>query len=97
MPLTVIASTALNPQFGASAEAFQRFWIAQSEELARKSTRGVLIRAEGSSHHVHLDVPELSSKPFVRSSSNCPGDSLRSDLFKQPPKTSGISVVWYVA
>jgi pimeloyl-ACP methyl ester carboxylesterase len=59
MPLTVIASTAPNPQFGASAEAFQRFWVAQSEELARKSTRGVFIRAEGSSHHVHLDVPEL--------------------------------------
>jgi pimeloyl-ACP methyl ester carboxylesterase len=62
MPLTVIASTAPNPQFGASAEAFQRYWIAQSEELARKSTRGVFIRAEGSSHHVHLDAPQLIIK-----------------------------------
>jgi pimeloyl-ACP methyl ester carboxylesterase len=59
MPLTVIASTKPNPQFGASAEAFQQFWIAQSEELARKSTRGAFIRAEGSSHHVHQDAPQL--------------------------------------
>ena len=59
MPLTVIASTKPNPQFGALAEAFQRFWIAQSAELAVESTRGVFIPAEGSSHHVHLDAPQL--------------------------------------
>jgi pimeloyl-ACP methyl ester carboxylesterase len=59
LPLTVIASTKPNPQFGASAEAFQQFWIAQSEELARKSTHGAFIRADGSSHHIHLDAPQL--------------------------------------
>jgi pimeloyl-ACP methyl ester carboxylesterase len=59
LPLTVIASTEPNPNFGSSAEAYQQFWINQSENLAKKSTRGKFILAEGSSHHIHLDNPEL--------------------------------------
>jgi len=59
LPLTVIASTRPNPLFGDSAEAYQRFWIEQSESLAKKSTRGRFIRAEGSRHHIHLDTPQL--------------------------------------
>jgi pimeloyl-ACP methyl ester carboxylesterase len=59
LPLTVIASTEPNPNFGSSAEAYQQFWIDQSENLATKSTRGKFILAEGSSHHIHLDKPQL--------------------------------------
>jgi len=59
MPLTVVAATQPDPRFGDSAQAFRQFWNEQSEELAQKSTRGVFIRAEGSSHHIHLDAPEL--------------------------------------
>jgi hypothetical protein len=59
LPLIVIASTEPNPNFGSSAEAYQQFWIEQSESLTKKSTRGKFMRAEGSSHHIHLDMPEL--------------------------------------
>jgi pimeloyl-ACP methyl ester carboxylesterase len=59
IPLTVIASTQVNPNFGDSAQAYQQFWIAQSKELAGKSTRGNFLLAEGSSHHIHLDAPQL--------------------------------------
>jgi pimeloyl-ACP methyl ester carboxylesterase len=59
MPLTVVAATKPEPRFGDSAQAFQQFWIEQSEQLAKKSTQGVFIRAEGSSHHIHLDAPQL--------------------------------------
>jgi pimeloyl-ACP methyl ester carboxylesterase len=66
LPLTVIASTEPNPNFGDSAEAYQRFWIAQSSELAGKSTHGTFIRAEGSSHHIHLDAPQLVLDAVLR-------------------------------
>jgi pimeloyl-ACP methyl ester carboxylesterase len=59
IPLTVIASTRPNPDFGDSAVAFQESWIERSAALAQKSTAGAFVRAEGSSHHVHLDAPQL--------------------------------------
>jgi pimeloyl-ACP methyl ester carboxylesterase len=59
IPLTVIASTQANPNFGASAKAYQQYWIAQSKALSEKSTRGEFLLAEGSSHHIHLDAPNL--------------------------------------
>jgi len=59
IPLTVIAATEANPDFGEFAEPFQTFWIEQSRELAGKSSRGQFIKAEGSSHHIHLDAPQL--------------------------------------
>jgi hypothetical protein len=59
MPLTVVAATQPDPRFGDAAQAFRQFWNEQSEQLAQKSTRGVFIRAEGSSHHIHLDAPQL--------------------------------------
>jgi pimeloyl-ACP methyl ester carboxylesterase len=59
IPLTVVAATQPDLRFGESAQAFRQFWNEQSEQLARKSTRGVFMRAEGSSHHIHLDAPEL--------------------------------------
>jgi pimeloyl-ACP methyl ester carboxylesterase len=59
IPLTVIASTEPNPGFGASAEAFQEYWIEESRRLAARSQRGRFILAEGSGHHIHLDAPSV--------------------------------------
>jgi pimeloyl-ACP methyl ester carboxylesterase len=59
LPLTVIASTQSNPNFGASAQTYQQYWIAQSRALSEKSTRGKFILAQGSSHHIHLAAPQL--------------------------------------
>jgi pimeloyl-ACP methyl ester carboxylesterase len=59
LPLVVIAATRPNPLFGEPAEAYQRFWIEQSEKVAEKSSRGRFVRAEGSGHHIHLDAPQI--------------------------------------
>ena len=59
LPLVVMGSTKPNPNFGESAQDFQQFWLQQSEALAAKSTRGTFIRAEGSSHYIHIDHPQL--------------------------------------
>jgi pimeloyl-ACP methyl ester carboxylesterase len=59
IPLTVIASTEPNPAFGASAEAFQQYWIEESRRLAAMSENGRFILAEGSGHHIHLDAPDV--------------------------------------
>lgn len=59
LSLVVIAATRPNPLFGEPAEAYQRFWIEQSELLSKKSTRGRFLRAEGSGHHIHLDAPQV--------------------------------------
>ena len=84
MPLTIIASTKPSPQFGALAKAFQRFWIAQSEELAGKSTRAVFIPTEGSSHHVHLAAPQLVLDAVELSSKSCPNDPHAKDDTMKP-------------
>lgn len=59
LPLVVIGATEPNPNFGESAQDFQGFWLQQSAALAKKSTQGSFIRAEGSSHYIHLDDPQL--------------------------------------
>lgn len=59
MPLIVLASGKPNPAFQDAAEAFQQFWIEQSQTLATKSTNGTCIVAEESGHHLHTDVPDL--------------------------------------
>jgi pimeloyl-ACP methyl ester carboxylesterase len=59
MPLIVIGATEPDPRFGEDAEAFRQFWNDESRELAVKSERGRFILAEGSSHHIHLDAPQL--------------------------------------
>ncbi len=59
LPLIVLASGKPNPAFGDSAEAFQKFWIEQSQTLAAKSTNGVCIVAEESGHYLHTDAPDL--------------------------------------
>lgn len=58
-PLVVIASGKPNPAFADSAAAFQQYWVEQSRALAHKSTRGSFILAEGASHFLYVDVPEL--------------------------------------
>jgi pimeloyl-ACP methyl ester carboxylesterase len=59
LPLTVIGATEPDPRFGESSAAFRQFWNSESRELAVKSERGRFILAEGSSHHIHLDAPQL--------------------------------------
>lgn len=59
LPLVVIASGRPNPFFGDAAESFQRFWVEQSRELSERSTRGKLLVAEGASHILYLDAPDL--------------------------------------
>lgn len=59
LPLTVIGATEPDPHFGGSGEAFRQFWNQENQALAEKSTSGHFILAEGSSHQIHLDMPEL--------------------------------------
>ena len=59
LPLTVIGATELEPGFGEYAQAFRQFWNEESQILAGKSQSGKFILAEGSSHHIHLDVPQV--------------------------------------
>jgi pimeloyl-ACP methyl ester carboxylesterase len=58
-PLVVIASGKPNPAFGEAAEKFQQYWVGQNRALAGKSTAGKFILAEGASHFLYVDVPEL--------------------------------------
>ena len=59
LPLTVIGATEPDPSFGESGEAFRQFWNEESQLLARKSESGQFILAEGSSHHIHLEAPQV--------------------------------------
>ena len=59
MPLVVMAAGKPNPAFGEVAEEFQKYWIEQSRALAGKSSNGRFILAEGASHYLYLDVPDL--------------------------------------
>jgi pimeloyl-ACP methyl ester carboxylesterase len=59
MPLVVVAAGKPNPAFGEVAEEYQRYWIAQSRALAKKSTNGKFVLAEAASHYIYLDAPEL--------------------------------------
>jgi pimeloyl-ACP methyl ester carboxylesterase len=59
LPLIVIGATQPDPRFGEDGPAFRQFWNEESQALARKSTSGQFVLAEGSSHHIHLDAPQL--------------------------------------
>ncbi|MGB3699862.1 MAG: alpha/beta hydrolase [Anaerolineales bacterium] len=59
LPLTVIGATKPASGFGDSGQAFRQFCNEESKVLARKSKSGEFILAEGSSHHIHLDAPQL--------------------------------------
>lgn len=59
LPLTVLGATEPNPGFGESAQAFRQFWNEENQRLAGKSETGKFFLATGSSHHIHLDAPNL--------------------------------------
>jgi len=59
LPLTVIGATEPDPGFGEDGQPFRQFWNEESQALARRSALGRFILAEGSSHHIHLDMPQL--------------------------------------
>ncbi len=59
MPLKVLAAGKPNPAFGEVAEEYQKYWVGQSRALADRSTNGKFILAEGATHYLYLDVPEL--------------------------------------
>ena len=51
-PLVVVASGVPNPEFGASASEFQRYWRSESEALSALSTRGRFVFVEDSTHNL---------------------------------------------
>ena len=59
IPLIVIASGKPNPAFGDVAEEFQEYWVDQSRAICRKSSSGMFVLAEKSSHQLHVDAPDL--------------------------------------
>jgi pimeloyl-ACP methyl ester carboxylesterase len=59
LPLVVVGATKPDPRFGTSAGAFRLFWNRESHLLAEKSDDGRFILADGSSHNIHLDAPDL--------------------------------------
>jgi pimeloyl-ACP methyl ester carboxylesterase len=65
MPLVVLAAGKPNPAFGEVAEEYQRYWVEQSRALANRSTKGKFILAEGASHYLYLDVPELVAQNIL--------------------------------
>jgi pimeloyl-ACP methyl ester carboxylesterase len=65
IPLIVIASGVPNPMMGDVAEAFQRFWAAESESLATKSSSGQFVLAETSTHRLHADAEDLVAERIL--------------------------------
>jgi pimeloyl-ACP methyl ester carboxylesterase len=65
LSLVVVAAGKPNLAFGAVAEEFQGYWIEQSRTLTDKSTKGRFILAEGSSHYLYLDVPDLAAESIL--------------------------------
>jgi len=65
MPLVVLAAGKPNPAFGAVAGEFQRYWVEQSRTLTDKSTKGTFVLAEGASHYLYLDAPELVAESIL--------------------------------
>ncbi len=58
-PLLVMAAGRPNPFFGDIAEEYQEYWIAQSRELSRKSSRGTFVLAGEAAHHLYVEALEL--------------------------------------
>ena len=65
MPLVVLVAGKPNPAFGEVAEEYQRYWVEQSRALVDKSTNGKFILAEGASHYLYLDTPELVAESIL--------------------------------
>lgn len=58
MPLVVVASGRPNPQFGDSAEAFQKYWRESTEKLAMLSSRSRYLYVEDSTHDLPGDATD---------------------------------------
>ena len=58
VPLIVMGAGQPQPAFGDQAQAFQQFWIEQSQALALKSTRGAFVLVQESGHYIYLDAPD---------------------------------------
>ncbi len=65
IPLVVVASGVPNPMFGDVAEAYQKFWAAESEALAGKSARGQYVFVGTSSHRLHYDAEDLVAERIL--------------------------------
>ena len=63
--LAVVAAGKANPAFGPGAEEYQKYWIDQSRTLAGKSTKGQFVVAEGASHYLYLDAPDLVTEKIL--------------------------------
>jgi pimeloyl-ACP methyl ester carboxylesterase len=63
--LVVVASGVPNPMFGDVAESYQDFWVAQSEALAAKSSRGHFVFAKASTHRLHDDAEDLVAESIL--------------------------------
>lgn len=59
LPVVVVGAAEADPRFGAAARSFREFWNRESQQLAGRSTEGRFVLAEGSSHAIHLDAPEV--------------------------------------
>ena len=59
VPLIVIASGKANPQMGDDAVPYQKYWNEQCKKLSLKSIKGEYLLAAKSSHHIHIDNPEI--------------------------------------
>jgi len=59
LPLVVVSSGVPNPAFGDEAQRFQEFWVSQNRELARRSREGRFVLAEGCTHNMGADDPDL--------------------------------------
>lgn len=59
LPLTVIGATKPDSGFAATAPTFRQFWNEENQELAGKSESGKFVLAQGSSHHIHVDAPQV--------------------------------------
>jgi pimeloyl-ACP methyl ester carboxylesterase len=58
LSVIVLASGVPNPMFGDVAEDYQRFWVMQSREIARRSDRGEFVFMEESSHRLHEEAAD---------------------------------------
>ena len=65
LPLVVLAAEIPNPEFGELADEFQQFWIEQNRARAELSTKGKFILAEGATHHIYTDAPELGVESIL--------------------------------
>ena len=65
IPVIVIGATEPEPGFGEFAIAYRQFWNEESIALAEKSSNGDFILANESSHHIHLDSPEVVINAIV--------------------------------